>query len=79
MDYTVTNIQYIEEVGILVDLHIQNETTLKNGMPMHQPIQLSVPVDGDDTSTIAEIHRQALKQAAQFLQEAADFFGKEVR
>lgn len=77
MDYTVTNIQYIEEVGILVDLHVQNQTTLKNGTPMHQPIQLSVPIDGDETSTIAEIHRKALKKAAQCLQEAADFFGKE--
>lgn len=77
MDFTIVNIQYIEEIGILVDVHIQNETTLKNGTPMHQPIQMSVPLDGDDSLTIADVHELALQQASRFLRQAANFFDSE--
>lgn len=73
IDFTITNIQHIEEVGILVDIHIQGEVTLANGTLMHQFIQLNIPVNGDEATTLGEIRQEARQQALQALQEAVDF------
>lgn len=73
MDFTFTSIQYVEEVGAIVDVHIGSEATLENGTPMGRIAQISVAVDSDENSTVADIQRRAQQQTIRFLQEAAEF------
>lgn len=79
MTFTITSIQHVEEVGAIVDVFVDGETTLENGTPMGQILKITVPVDGSGATTISEIELKARQQTVRFLREVAAFIEGDIQ